>query len=117
MNTYIEHDDTGRIVGQMILAESDAIQMRASGHKLIRSDKDPAAHYVRDGMLVPRPTMGCKREGNVLTNLPRPCMIMINSTGYQCEDGRAELHFQHPGTFQVRIVAWPYIDQEFTFEN
>ncbi|MCX5592017.1 hypothetical protein [Alcaligenes endophyticus] len=44
--------------------------------------------------------------------------IHIENQSYECVDGGdVELSFQHPGTYQVRVERWPYLDGSYTIEN
>ncbi|MCX5592549.1 hypothetical protein [Alcaligenes endophyticus] len=44
--------------------------------------------------------------------------IHIEGQAYECaEGGDVELSFQYPGTYQVRVERWPYLDGVYEIEN
>lgn len=73
--------------------------------------------YTVSGQVVPRPVNPATRDGHTLMNLPAPCTIHINEAAYLCGDSIAVMTFSQPGTYRVRVEAWPYLDKEFTIEN
>lgn len=73
--------------------------------------------YVVDGRVTPLPSNPAQLSGQTLTSLPVPCTIHINEAVYPCADSTAELEFSQPGTYHVRVEAWPYLDKEFIIEN
>lgn len=73
--------------------------------------------YVADGEVRPRPANPARLDGMTLRDLPTPCTIHIGAQAYPCNDTVAELEFEHPGTYTVRVESWPYLDKEFEVEN
>jgi hypothetical protein len=76
--------------------------------------------YVVDGEVRPRPqmetTLTPTTDGCTLSNLPAPCILKINCTDYPCETTEEDIVFDQPGTYEIKITAWPYHDKEFTYE-
>lgn len=70
-------------------------------------------------------TSAIKREacpaaqaGAKLTSVPPGSVIVIEGVEYRCaEGGVVELSFQYPGTFEVTVTCWPYLDGSYTIEN
>ncbi|OWT55281.1 hypothetical protein [Candidimonas nitroreducens] len=113
---YIHTDAQGRILYRVSLDEIPGAAMVERG-ELIESDAHPDTHYVLTGVPALRPTQATKLTGKTLTKLPVPCAIIIDGTTYDCADDHADLEFDAPGSYRVRVVAHPYLDKEFTIEN
>jgi hypothetical protein len=73
--------------------------------------------YALDGVAVPRPENPTTVSGQALENVPAPATVIINGTSYETNESRVELGFSQPGTYAVKVVAWPHLDKEFSFEN
>ncbi|WP_210398768.1 hypothetical protein, partial [Oligella sp. HMSC09E12] len=78
---------------------------------------DPATQYIKNGQITDRPIQQTKLNGLTLSNLPVPCTILINGTPYECDSDTAELEFDQPTTYTIRVEAWPYQDWETAYEN
>lgn len=73
-------------------------------------------HYEVDGVLSLRPEQLTVLSGFTLRNLPEPCQVIINGIPYEVNTKTLELEFDEPGTYSIKIVAFPYLDKEFTIE-
>jgi hypothetical protein len=93
--------------------ESMVTLQKASGYQVATGPATLDRHYVRAGEIAERPACPAVLRGQLLEQLPVPCDIVINTTSYRCEDASAQLNFSHPGTYQVRVVAFPYLDANF----
>jgi hypothetical protein len=51
-----------------------------------------------------------------MSRLPAPCTIYIDGTPYECNESSVELDLPMPGTYRIRIEAFPYLNKEFTVE-
>ncbi|MFT9637293.1 hypothetical protein ACMZ49_08275 [Alcaligenes phenolicus] len=74
-------------------------------------------YYVFEGAIRERRDMDVVFEDGVLRNLPIPCEVSINDKVYVVGDGNAELVFDQPGVYSLRVSAWPFLDKEFEVEN
>lgn len=108
---------TGRIMSQCSVAGDTLKFMQESGIPMIEAVADPATNYVKDGVVVPKLDNPAAAQGGTLVSLPVPCQIQIGTKLYDCNEDHAELEFDAPGTYRVRVIAWPYLDKEFVFEN
>lgn len=122
MNNNIYHhvlvyvENTGEIVSNSSM--SDEMMKLNPQYKYIRNGAGYyGSHYVVNGTVKERPTQNTMLTGNILTNLPTPCVITINGTRYECNDTKAELEFNQPTTYVVCVEAWPYKDLKVTYEN
>ena len=66
--------------------------------------KRPACPITVDGL-----TLRAVRPGSIIT---------IEGRQYECaEGGDVELSFQYPGTYEITVTRWPYLDGSYTIEN
>lgn len=73
--------------------------------------------YVLNGEVVSRPENPATVSGQTLENVPAPATVIVNGTRYETNESRVELGFSQPGTYAVKVVAWPHLDKEFSIEN
>ncbi len=110
------HDPDGRITGVYNLSP-DAFAANQKRMGLVTGKADGETQYVRGVALTARPQSPAALAGRRLTKLPSPCVIIVNDTIYTCDETEADLEFDQPGTYRVRVIAWPYLDAEFNVEN
>lgn len=67
-------------------------------------------HYIVEGAAAPRPEMPAHREGLTVSGIPVPAVVIIDGLCYPVEDGEVTLDLPLPGVYDVRIVAFPYLD-------
>lgn len=100
----------GRIVnyGSMAVAHIEA-EIEQGLPTLLGDDSATAdTHYVdlRVRELVLKGASTARLEGHDIAGLPlEPCTIHIGGEVYLCDDGRAELSFEHPGSYSVTIMC------------
>lgn len=73
--------------------------------------------YALNGEAVARPENPTTVSGQALENVPVPATVIINGVSYETNESRVELGFSQPGTYAVKVVAWPHLDKEFNVEN
>ncbi|MES5323022.1 MULTISPECIES: hypothetical protein [Alcaligenes] len=57
-------------------------------------------------------------DGMVLRDVQPGSVVMIEGEQYECpEGGNIDLSFQFPGTYEVTVSCWPYLDGSYTVEN
>lgn len=74
--------------------------------------------WLRGGL--PRKRLPCVAviEGLTLRGVRPGSTIMIEGQQYECaEGGDVELSFQFPGTYEVTVTRWPYLNGRYTVEN
>jgi hypothetical protein len=114
---FAKYDQSGRILFIGEVPESMLDAQTADGNALVVGVADPATDYVRRGRITARPVNPAQLDGLQLTGLPAPCAIHINGQRYDCPDREATLHFSYPGSYQIRVEAFPYLDAIFTVES
>ena len=112
---YIEYDNSGRIVGNHNLAPE--LYELNKDKQMMEGIADRDLQYIKNGQVIDRPVQSTELHGTVLTNLPEPCTIFINGTPYECVSDTAELEFDQPTIYTIRVEAWPYQEWSTTYEN
>ncbi|MGG5142813.1 hypothetical protein [Alcaligenes ammonioxydans] len=57
-------------------------------------------------------------DGLTLRGVRPGSTITIEGQQYECaEGGDVELSFQYPGTYEITVTRWPYLDGSYTIEN
>ena len=57
-------------------------------------------------------------EGLTLRGVRPGSAIKIEGQQYECtEGGDVELSFQYPGTYEITVTRWPYLDGRYVVEN
>ena len=69
-------------------------------------------HYIHNGEPTERPTQSTTLNDCTLIGLPVPATLHIDGETYTVDDGEAELDFILPGTYRLRVEAWPFKDWE-----
>lgn len=111
MNTLLEYElTTGAISIAYSFPEGEDSVVRRDGYGYIDGVGHADAFYVLDAVLTERPTQSTTLDGRSLTGLPVPAILHIDGETYTVDDGEAELDFILPGTYRLRVEAWPYKD-------
>lgn len=119
MNEYISYyDETGRITG-MSYSQSATMPMikNLTPDPFVEGNWWGKDVYVLNGKVVERPANPTILVGQALENVPVPATVVINGVSYETNESRVELGFNHPGTYAIKVVAWPHLDKEFSVEN
>lgn len=113
MIDYLIYDPEGRII-QTGTIPDDMLHLQSSeGKTAIPGGADLDKDYVVEGRVTTRPSQRTELVASKLTGLPQPCTIYINGSVYPCRDEQADLEFTYPGSYTVRIEAFPYLNTEF----
>lgn len=110
------YDITGKITGQLESDDPVQIEVNKVGNWVL-GQVDSETQYIKGGQITNRPIQQTKLNGLTLTDLPVPCTILINGTPYECNSDTAELEFDQPTTYTIRVEAWPYQEWSTTYEN
>lgn len=114
-NTSITyHTENGEITGSLT-ASSNTIEPNKVGLWVYGVGK-AETHYVSNGEVTLRPEQLTTLTGMTLNNLPTPCQIIIDDISYEVDESTVELEFDEPGAHNIKVVAFPYLDKEFTVE-
>ncbi|MCX5470468.1 hypothetical protein OSH04_01930 [Alcaligenes sp. A-TC2] len=119
-NAYISSfDDQGRYVASIwghplyVLAPS----AQAWPHHTADGRFDESWWF--NGMeVVKRQACPATVEGAVLLDVPPDSKILIEGVSYECIDGgEVELSFDQPGSYEVKVICWPYLEGVYIVEN
>lgn len=66
-------------------------------------------HYILNGEVTERPASPVSRTGLTLHDVSEGSTLWINGVSYPAE-GEVELEFPLPGTFQLRVECFPFLD-------
>lgn len=124
MNAYISfYDSTGKITGTASASLSVMEMIKEQNPNVPNSQPFVEGAWfdkpvcVVNGMVVNRAPMSATLSGNTLNGLPVPCEIKVNDSTYHCDESSATLEFNQPGTYAIKVIAWPYLDGEFEIVN
>lgn len=92
----------------------DHLGMQASaGETAIEGEADDAMHYIRDGLVTDKMAIAATLSGTTISGLPIPATVTVEGVRYDVTDGVAELSFNLPGTYQVKVEALHYLPKTF----
>lgn len=117
MTTHVVYAPDGRIHAWLYGGdfEFDRTHNTPEGMALLAVD-DPTirdgtgAYYVAHQQVVARPASPVQLEGTTLSQLPVPAELHIDGVAYALEAPTVTLEFPLPGTYTLRVVAFPYLD-------
>lgn len=100
------------------------IQAMAAGESVLPIQADQVTQYISNGQVADKLPIQATLTANPITrparaeftNLPATCDITVNGQTYPCTAGFANIGFNLPGVFPVRVSALHMIDQEFSVE-
>ena len=102
---------TGQIYRNQYFDGPEIAELNASEF-YVEGEYRGEVYYILDGQPTERPTQSTTLDGHTLTGLPIPATLHIDGETYPVDDGEAELDFILPGTYRLRVEAWPYRDWE-----
>lgn len=118
MNAISFYESDGRIVSQL---SGDAVVIQATIENTddlwVDGQWDGNTHYVLKGDVTERPINPATLDNLTLSNLPVPCKIVINGTAYDADEPEVELDLPMATTYKITVMAFPYLDAEFTIET
>lgn len=113
---YVE--ETGQITGSAGMSWEEWRSIEDNPFSAVEGESDDgAAFYVLDGTVVPRPVFEARLDGRVLFGVPAGATVTIQGTDYVADGSDIELEFSSPGEFSIKVSMWPFMEQEFAYEN
>ena len=113
MANFVEFDECGRICGFVEVNDEtgNTLKIYAENPRFVEYDGvvDYATHYVKDGIVVERPSMPLVVSGARITGIPAGSVLTLGEQTFEVDDGEAEID-GYSGV--VRITCWPYLDAE-----
>lgn len=118
MSAISFYETDGRIVSQLSGDEVVIDSTKENTKDLwIDGEWSGQTHYVLDGKATQRPINPATLDNLTLSNLPVPCKISINGTEYDIDESEVELDLPMVNEYLIRVIAFPYLDAEFTIET
>lgn len=112
MSSFVIYDADGVILRTGHCPESMLEIQAQAGEFILEGAANDATQYISNGIVANKHAIAPIVSGLIVSNLPIPCALTIDNTQYQCTDGVAELSFNLPGTYRVRIEALHHIPCE-----
>ena len=126
MNITIFDPRSGKINRVIIAPFGVAQDQVQEGESWVGGHSDDLIHYVDGGLIVNRPTMPCtinkttitadSTDTAIISNLPEPCTVTFKEQEYEVTNGTFGFTTDLPGTYAVKVEAWPHLDATFTVE-
>ena len=111
MNTatlYNKH--TGRIIQQLIGPQEFIEANVPDGCEICEGSWNDSDFYVKIDTPIKRPESPVVLNGHTLENVPNNGMLYIDGVAYSLNGESVELEFPLPGTYALRVEAFPFKD-------
>jgi len=125
MNTYYE-SPTGKILGVIYADTPESLSgwlIENPTIRLIPGVFSTDQYYIAEFTACPRPIINTDVSKNVLSadgidsvvisSLPWPCTVTVDNISYSVQDSIFEFTTNLPGTYKVRVEAFPYLPKEW----
>ncbi|MBA1195425.1 hypothetical protein G7007_21630 [Pseudomonas entomophila] len=110
-STYITYTESGEITSVLSCHPSMAEAIIRANTELpyvqIVAPVSPEAYYAPDGVLTARPASTAHLVGNVLKGAPAGATVAIEGQEYTADGTDIVLEFEHPGTYLIKVDAFP----------
>ena len=111
------YEPNGFITGFLSSDEETIALNKSLQSNWIDGEWNGKTHYVLEGEATERPINPATLDNLTLNNLPVPCKISINGTEYDIDESEVELDLPMVNEYLIRVIAFPYLDAEFTIET
>ena len=109
--TFITYTPSGEITSVLSCDAAIAPQIIKANTSLpyvqIVAPVSPEAYYAPDGVLTPRPASTTHLVGDLLKGVPAGATVIIEGQEYTADGTDIVLEFEHPGTYLIKIDAFP----------
>lgn len=110
-STYITYKPNGEITGVLSCDRSMADAIIRANTSLpyvqIVAPVSPEAYYAPDGVLTARPASTADLVGDLLKGVPAGATVVIEGQEYTADGTDIVLEFEHPGTYLIKVNAFP----------
>lgn len=98
---------TGNVLATGSAPDTEEVRPRGPSERVIFEYANPELHYVdvATGERRDKHEITATLSGLTLSGLPLPATVTIEGVPYEVSDGTAELSFNLPGTYQVKVEA------------
>jgi hypothetical protein len=115
MAQFVVYDGTGRIL-RYGSCPTDLIEVQAgAGETAIEFDGQvsDATNYFNGTEIVARPANPATLSGMDIIDVPDGSVLEIEGTRYPVTGTTVHLSFTFPGTYDVRLFSFPWLDTSF----
>lgn len=109
MPQFTIFDSTGRVAHRLSVPDEEVMLYETDDTILVAGDFPGGTHYVLSGEVTERPASPVSRTDLTLLDVPVGSTLWINGVSYPAE-GTVDLEFPLPGTFQLRVECFPFLD-------
>lgn len=117
----VDYDnDTGKILRTINYYDPEHVGMLYPGALYLPAETivNDLTQYVSGRELVDRPVQPITLDGMVLKGVQAGATVTIEGIDYNVSKSEdIELEFSHVGTYEVKVVHWPYLDWSMSIEN
>lgn len=109
---FIVYDSKGEII-RTGSCPSAMLALQTGVYEFVMEGQaDDRTQWVDNHVVTQRPAMTPQVNGSTISGLPQPCTATIDGQSQEVLDGEIEVVADLPGTYLVRIEAFPYIPVE-----
>jgi hypothetical protein len=115
MAQFVVYDATGRIL-RYGSCPADLIAVQAQeGETSVEFDGQVSdvTHYFDGSIIAPRPANPATLSGLNIDDVPEGSVLEIEGTRYPVTDTVVHLSFTYPGTYDVKLFSFPWLDTSF----
>ncbi|MFK3943406.1 hypothetical protein ACI2KC_17260 [Pseudomonas monteilii] len=110
-STYITYSESGEITSVLSCDAAIAPQIIRANTSLpyvqIVAPVSPEAYYAPDGVLTARPASTAHLVGDLLKGVPAGATVVIEGQEYTADGTDIVLEFERPGTYLIKVNAFP----------
>ncbi|WP_144938324.1 hypothetical protein [Pseudomonas alabamensis] len=110
-STYITYAEKGEITSVLSCHHSMAEAIIRANTELpyvqIVAPVSPDTHYAPGGVLTNRPASTTHLVGDLLKGVPDGATVVIEGQEYTADGTDIVLEFKHPGTYLIKVNAFP----------
>lgn len=87
------------------------------GKSFVEEEGDITRQFVKGGRVVDRPEMAVTLDGAILRGVPSGASVVIDGVAYAADGTDIELSFSLDVDHTIKVILWPFMPVEVTYEN
>lgn len=113
MSEYVIYDtNTGRIERNIICPDTIIdIQTQLGENYLEHPIIDDSLYFISNRQVIERPVFDVSLNGQTLIGVPTDAIVTIEGVEYIADGTDIELSFSLPGTYNIKLSLFPFVDQ------
>jgi len=118
VESYVIYNQVTGHINRTVVCSAKQLSVQVGpGEGYLPGTIDDDLHYVNQGQITRRPVLPVTTTRHTLYGVPEGTVIEIDDQQYTADGQAVELEFSLPGTYQVRLNKWPYLEWGITLEN